>query len=41
MRQGEKGIHKGSCWENPKEVDDLEDLSVDGDNIKMVLHEIF
>jgi len=39
-RVGEKGIHKGSWWENTKEFDDLEDLRVDWDNIKMDLQEI-
>jgi hypothetical protein len=38
--KGENGIHKGKWWKNPKEIDDLEDLSVDGDNIKMDLQGI-
>ena len=40
IAQGEKGIHKGSWWETLKEVDDLEDLSADGNNIKTDLLEM-
>jgi hypothetical protein len=33
-------LHTGLCWEDLMEINHLEDLGVDGDNIKIGLQEV-